>query len=245
MNPLDSVSFGQADGGLGVCAKCGSRAVGLCMPLDPSALDELAHETSRFALPSHGVVFHEGDPAQSVVMLMEGVVKLSRLLADGRQQVLGFRFAGDVLGFTSGEQYTCEAETLTVSTLCRIDRKRLEPMLKRLPGLNRRLLDMCAEELAQTQDAMVSLGRRNAEERVAAFLAGLAEAQRRRGQGCEVLAVPMTRAEIGDHLGLALETVSRVISGLKRRKVLREAVQHRLEIIDVAALRELADGGRD
>jgi CRP/FNR family transcriptional regulator len=240
MNPLDSASFGPTEAT--VCAKCGSRAVGLCQPLDAAALDELAHETSRFTLPARSAVFREGDPADAVVMVMQGTVKLTRLLADGRQQVLGFRFAGDVLGFTSGAAFTCEAETLTEGQFCRIDRRRLEPALKRLPVLNRRLLDLCAEELAAAQDQLVSLGRRTAEERVAHFLATLAAAQRRRGIPCDVLAVPMTRAEIGDHLGLALETVSRVVSALKRQQILREAVPHRLEIIDLAALEQRAEG---
>lgn len=244
MNPLDSAS-GAAIARAGTpaaCARCGSRVVGVCAALDIAGLDEISHETRRLPVKARDPLYREGDAASSIVMLMSGTAKISKLMPDGRQQVLGFRFAGDILGFTQGRAHAADAEMLTDGHVCRMTRPQLEAMLERFPATQRRLIDLCAQELALTQDQLVTVGRRHAEQRVAAFVLSLAEAARRRGAPSEQLDMPMTRAEIGDLLGLALETVSRAFTALRKRGLVRELGGHRLELPDLAALVALADG---
>ena len=224
------------------CTRCGSRIAGICAALDIAGLDEMAHEARRSPVVARETLFRDGDPASSIVMLVRGMAKLSRLMPDGRQQVLGFRFAGDVMGFTQGKCHSADAEMLTEGVVCRMTRVQLDAMLARFPAAQRRMMDLCVQELALAQDQLVTVGRRHAEQRVAAFLLSLSVAARRRGERTRQLDMPMTRAEIGDLLGLALETVSRAFTALRKRGLVIESAGHRVELPDLEALALVADG---
>ncbi len=244
MHPLDSARARME--GLGadadICLKCGSRSVGLCAPLDVAALDDMAGESERHALDARDVIFHQGDPARHVYTLTEGMARLTRVLPDGRQSVIGFRFAGDILGFTPADEYAFGAEMLTRGTVCRLDRRRLEHLFRRYPVMERRFLDLCVKELAASQDHILTLGRFSAEERVAAFLVSLAEAQERRGHVGAVFDLPTTRADIGEFLGLTLETVSRAISSFRKRGWIILHGHAGIELADRPALMSLGSG---
>ena len=244
MHPLDSTR--ALMDGLGaeadVCLKCGSRSIGLCAPLDVAALDDVAGESERQSLDPREAIFHQGDPARYVYTLTEGMARLTRVLPDGRQAVIGFRFAGDMLGFTPAAEHAFGAEMLTRGTVCRLDRRRLEQLFGRYPVLERRFLDLCVKELAASQDHILALGRFSAEERVAAFLVSLAEAQERRGHAGPVFDLPATRADIGEFLGLTLETVSRAISSFRKRGWIVLHGHSGLELVDRPALISLGSG---
>jgi len=244
MHPLDSTR--ALMDGLGseanLCVKCGSRSVGLCAPLDVAALDDMSGESERLSLDARDTIFHQGDTARHVFTLTEGMARLTRVLPDGRQSVIGFRFSGDILGFTPAAEHAFGAEMLTRGTVCRLDRKRLEQLFRRYPALERRFLDLCVKELAASQDHILALGRFSAEERVAAFLVSLAEAQERRGRAGPVFDLPATRADIGEFLGLTLETVSRAISAFRKRGWIRLHGHSGIELLDREALVSLGSG---
>ena len=246
MNPFDAPrTTHEATAAGQICDRCGSRVAGLCQPLDAAALDEISAEANQMTLPAHSAVFREGDPAGRVFTLIEGVAKLTRLLPDGKQQVVGFRFAGDVVGYTTLKTYPFDVELLTDSRICRLERTQLDGLLSRYPKLERRMLDLCVQELTATQEQLVTVGRRPAEARVAAFLISLVEASRRRGQPRQVLDMPMTRADIADFLGLTLETVSRSLTAFRKRGWIREPVHHRVELLNIPAITALAEGTAD
>ena len=247
MNPLDAArrmardALGEGE----ICGTCGSRVAGLCRPLDAASLDDVLAETEQLTLAPRDMLFNEGDRAGHIFTLVQGTAKLTRLLPDGREQVLGFRFAGDVLGYTGADRYPFAAQLLTTASVCRLERKRLDGLLRRYPALERRLLDLCVQELAATQEQLVTVGRRTAEARVAAFLLSLAEAGRRRQHMGAVLEMPMTRSDIADFLGLTLETVSRTLTAFRRRGWVREPAHGRMEILKRDQLTELTDGSAD
>jgi CRP/FNR family transcriptional regulator, anaerobic regulatory protein len=248
MNPLD-VTRSMMDG-LGaegdVCMKCGSRSLGLCAPLDAAALDDMATDSERVSLEARAPIFHQGDAARYVYTLTEGTARLMRVLPDGRQAAIGFRFSGDILGFTPSEEHAFGAEMLTDGMICRMERRRLEQLFRRYPLLERRFLDLCSRELAQSQEHIMALGRFTAEERVAAFLLSLVDAQRRRGHKGPVFDLPATRADIGEFLGLTLETVSRAISVFRRRNLICLHGHSGIEILNEGALTALGTGeGQD
>lgn len=245
MNHVEAPRRHRAASGRQFCESCSSRIAGLCMPLDAAALDEIAAESEQLSLPARSHVFREGDPAGRVYTLVEGMAKLTRLLPDGKQQVVGFRFPGDVIGYTTRPDYPFDAELLTDARMCRLDRRRLDGFLRRFPLLERRMLDLCVQELAATQEQLVTVGRRSAEARVAAFLLSLVESCRRRGRTDRVLEMPMTRADIADFLGLTLETVSRSLTAFRKRGWIREPAHQRMELLKPEALAALAEGSMD
>jgi len=244
MHPLDTTrAFMDGVGAeTNFCMKCGSRSIGLCAPLDAAALDDMSGESERVAVEPRDTVFHQGDTARYVYTLTEGMARMTRVLPDGRQAVIGFRFAGDIIGFTPAPEHAFGAEMLTRGTVCRVDRRRLEQLFRRYPVLERRFLDLCVKELADSQDHILALGRFNAEERVAAFLVSLVEAQERRRHAGPVFDLPATRADIGEFLGLTLETVSRAISAFRKRGWIRLHGHSGLELMDRAALVSLGSG---
>lgn len=244
MNPLDATrrlvrdALGEGE----ICGNCGSRVAGLCRPLDAATLDDVLAEAEHVVFGARDYLFQEGDRAGHVFTLVHGTAKLVRLLPDGREQVLGFRFTGDVLGYTTSGTYPFAAQLLTGATVCRLDRPRLDALMRRYPALERRFLDLCIQELAATQDQLVSVGRRTAEARLATFLLSLAESGQRRHVAGPVLDMPMTRADIADFLGLTLETVSRGFTAFRRRGWISEPSHGRVELLRRPALLELVEG---
>lgn len=245
VNPLDAATrmTREALGEGEICGTCGSRVAGLCRPLDPAALDDVLAEAEHITVAARDYLFQEGDRAGHVFTLVNGTAKLTRLMADGKEQVLGFRFLGDVVGYTAAGTYPFAAQLLTPATVCRLDRRRLDSLLRQYPALERRFLDLCVQELAATQEQLVTVGRRTAEGRVAAFLLSLAESGVRRQRLGPVLDMPMTRADIADFLGLTLETVSRSFTAFRRRGWIREPSHGRVELLQRHQLTELTEGG--
>lgn len=242
MNPLDIARHAPLMAERTACEHCGSRIAGLCKPLDAAMLDEVSSDSEHSAMAPRSVLFREGDPARRVFTLIDGVAKLTRLLPDGKQQVVGFRFAGDIMGYTNRSTYPFDAELLTSSRVCKLERPKLDGLLKRHPLLERRFLDLCVQELSSTQDQLVAVGRLPAKCRVATFLLLLDNAHRVRGMSVKTLSMPMTRADIADFLGLTLETVSRTFTAFRKRGLLREPSHGQVELLDLEALQSLAEG---
>ncbi|MBM3586266.1 MAG: Crp/Fnr family transcriptional regulator [Alphaproteobacteria bacterium] len=150
MSPLD-VTRSMVDG-LGaegdVCMKCGSRSLGLCAPLDAATLGDMAADSERVMLEPRAPTFHHGDHVRYVYTLTDGTARLMRVLPEGRQAAIGFRFAGGILGFTPGEEHAFGVEMLIGGRVCRMERCRPEQLFRRQPLLERRFLDLHARDLA-------------------------------------------------------------------------------------------------
>lgn len=197
--------------------------------------DAMSYERDR-------MIFAEGDAATAIHVITAGMVRLCKMLPDGRRQIVGFLQAGDMMGLAMTESYLYSAEAVTAVTLRRLPRVRLEALLDRDPALGRRLLARTVTELQAAQDQMLLLGRKTAAERLASFLLALARrADPAPGARCRI-SMPMTRADIGDYLGLTMETVSRAFTRLKTGHLIRLLGGHVVELADVDALTDLAEG---
>ncbi|MEW5422778.1 helix-turn-helix domain-containing protein [Amorphus sp. 3PC139-8] len=192
-------------------------------------------------LAEHTIIYYESDPADRFFEIVDGAVMLFKLLPDGRRQVVGLFGPGDLFGLPSGEDHDSAAETLVPSVLKAIERRDIEDSVELQRHVNRCLL----RQVADLREHTVLLGRKSAFERVASYLMhmvpgrGLGERCRGRPEsGCDeaVVRITMTRQEIADYLGLTIETVSRIISGMKRKGFLTADRQDRLKITDVCAL---------
>ncbi|MCE3288465.1 MAG: transcriptional regulator, Crp/Fnr family [Caulobacter sp.] len=173
--------------------------------LDAALADFCGDRT--LALSAGAEIFGQGEPANRVYRLLSGVVRTTRLLADGRRQVCDFLHAGDILGPEAGLLHATSAEAVTAVVLQSVDRRLLAARAERDLPLTGELWRLSIDWLARSQDHLMILGRQGAVERVAAFLVGYAERIGADG-GFEL---PMTRQDIGDYLGLTLHTVSRTL----------------------------------
>jgi CRP/FNR family transcriptional regulator len=191
------------------------------------------------------VLLVEGDEAESLFNITAGTVKIYKLLADGRQQITGFLFPGDFVGLATAERYAYSAEAVTDVTWCRFPRRKLERLLTDVPALERRLLGIASNELAAAQEQMLLLGRKTAREKLASFLLMLSRRMERAGRAPSPIALPMTRADIGDYLGLTLETVSRVFSQFRRDRRIAFRRGGSVELLDPTALATIAEGASE
>jgi len=213
-----------------LCEDCRVRTISVCRALAGPALDELEAITLRIRLPAGRNLFDEGDPAESLFTLTEGMIKLFKMLPDGRRQITGFLVPGDFLGLAYFRSYAYSAEAVTDALLCRFPRDRFMALLERHPALEKELLSRASSELAAAQEQMLLLGRKSARERVASFLLGLA---RRQGAGVtKPVALPMSRWDIADYLGLTVETVSREIQAAKAAGVIAMPDRHHFLVVD-------------
>lgn len=224
------------------CSTCGARPLGVCASLNAPELGHMARASTRICAPAGEALFHEGDPNPFVFNIVEGVVKLYRLLPDGRRQITGFLFRGDFLGLGSRGPATYTAQALTAINTCRFRRTEFEQQLCDLPKLERRLVEMAGDELVAAQEQIVLLGRKTARERLASFLVRAGERQARLGEPTDRVRLPMTRLDIADYLGLTIETVSRTMTQFRTSGLIRLVEIDELIVLRPDALRALADG---
>jgi CRP/FNR family transcriptional regulator len=221
------------------CAACAVRDLSICGAIEPEHLGKLDAIVAHKKLAPGETLFFEGDRSDSLYIITEGCVRLSKMLADGRRQITGFLFPSDFLGLALRERYAYSAEAVGAVALCRYPKNRLEALLDQFPAMERKLLAIASNELAAAQDQMLLLGRKTALERVGSFLLILMRRMQLKGIERRV-ALPMTRTDIADYLGLTIETVSRSFSALKRGRVVRFHSLQDLEIVDAKRLAELA-----
>lgn len=220
------------------CDLCGVRDIAICSVLAPGELARLNRIARSVHLRPGETLFHEGDPAEDVFTLVEGVLQLCKLLEDARRQITGFMVPGDFVGLAYGSQYVCSAEAVTPVRLCAFRRAPFLVLLGEYPHLEHNLLARVSNELAASQEHMLVLGRKTAKERVASFL--LRFAARLGCRAGERLELPMGRAGIGDYLGLTVETVSRTLTAMRREGLVALERGGGVRLLDEKRLRELA-----
>jgi CRP/FNR family transcriptional regulator len=198
------------------CGDCSARHVGPCGALQDSDLGALANVAQRISVPAGKIFIAEGDAARFLYDIRQGQARVYKSLRDGRRQITGFMGVGHFLGLAVNGKYAFTAEAMDEVRLCRFERVAVKAVFEAFPALERRMLEVATHELAVAQEQMLLLGRKSARERVAGFLVSWAE--KSGGDGLEpvTVALPMSRLDMADYLGLTLETVSRSFSQLKR-----------------------------
>jgi len=186
-------------------------------------------------------LFWEGDKAGPIFEILEGVVRVYRILPDGRRAILGFVYPGDVLGVSIQDRYLLTAEAVNKIKVRRFARERFFASIHDSPSLQPQLFAMLCDEMSSAQDQMLLLGRQTAEERVVCFLLAV---QRKSARGAEI-ELPMSRQDMADYLGLTMETVSRMMTSLARRGLVAPGSRHTVTLRKLAALKEIAGRGED
>jgi CRP/FNR family transcriptional regulator, anaerobic regulatory protein len=184
----------------------------------------------------------EGDDAQSAYNVISGGLKLYKMLADGRTQMVGFLLPGDFLGLPRRGTYAYSADTLGATELCQFPRAKLAQVLEKHKALQERILTAATDDLAAAQEHMLLLGRKNAMERVCSFLHSLSRRTKRSSGETDPLDIPLHRDEIADYLGLTIETVSRSFTQLRADGLIRLEKAQVVWVVDRPGLEALAGG---
>lgn len=220
------------------CSSCNLRE--LCLPADltDAEMQRLENLTSAKRSFRRGdYLYRNGAAFDALYAVRTGFFKTQVMHEDGREQVTGFQMAGEIIGMDaiSNDVHTCDAVALEDSEICELPFNRLEALSRELPTLQRHLHKIMSREIVRENGILLLLGSMRAEERLAAFLLNLSQRFAARGYSPTAFQLRMTRQEIGNYLGLKLETVSRTLSrfqGAGLISVRNKAVQ----ILDMQAL---------
>ncbi|ANK81679.1 MAG: transcriptional regulator [Rhizobiales bacterium NRL2] len=230
------------------CQICAIRHRAVCGALSDEEISSINAIAKRRLYKPGDMILNADDHVDFFANIVSGAVKLTKMLGDGRQQIVGLQFAPDFLGRAYKERSPYFAEAATDVELCLFPRKAFEGLLKEKPGLEMRLFQDTLNELDAARDWMLLLGRKTASEKVASFVEMIA--RRTPMIGCSHtdedpdnvhVFLPLSRSEIADYLGLTIETVSRQIGKLKSAGILRLHASREFSVRDMATLREAAN----
>ena len=222
-----------------VCNDCAVRGAAVCSSLDAAELREFEHLGRRVRFDIGETVFSEEDITTSFYNVLEGVMRLYKLLPDGRRQIVGFALPGDFLGMNLSGRHNFSADAIGVASVCQFAKAAFGRFVEDRPQLLKRINELAIRELGQARDHMVLLGRRSADEKVATFLLGWRERLFALKGPSDTVALPMSRQDIADYLGLTIETVSRTFTKLERHGVI-EIFHGGIDLLDPARAEALA-----
>ncbi|MQX38025.1 Crp/Fnr family transcriptional regulator [Roseospira navarrensis] len=224
------------------CAQCDLGSLAFCDGFAPRTVSSIRRVQCTVQHDAHDTLFREGDEGAAVYSVLSGAIKVYKLMPDGRRQITGFFFRGDMFGFCLDGSYAYTAEAITPIEVCRLPMQRLNDLSETAPEVQHRIMLRMTAKLAQFHNHVLLLGRKTARERVATFLLSLSDRARRRGDPPSPLALPMGRADIADYIGLTVETVSRTMTAFKRDGLIDLPTPNHIDICRAEALRAVSDG---
>jgi CRP/FNR family transcriptional regulator len=222
-----------------LCESCQARHRGVCGALEPEQLIALAKASHKHIVKEGEELIGDAERIDVYSNVLSGVVKLTKTLSDGRQQIVGLQFAPDFLGRPFRKESSINAEAATDVSLCSFPKATMDRMMQEQPGLEHRLLQQALIELDDARDWMVTLGRKTAAEKVASFLMLIArniDPSRDPERRAVTFDLPLTRADIADFLGLTIETVSRQLTRLRTDNVIRIENNRHVFVDDIRRL---------
>jgi len=243
-----SPSAGHADPGttlraLNSCADCSMHALCLPMGLIDAEIERLDQIIGRRRRLAQGMrLYATGEPFRNLYAVRFGHFKTYQVNAAGAAQITGFQMAGELLGMDAiGGHHHCDAVALEDSEVCEIPFALLEELFGEVPTLLRHFHRIMSQEITREQNVMLLLGNMRAEQRFAVFLVNLSARYAARGYAADRFALRMSREEIGNYLGLTIESISRLLSRFKKQGWI--AVERReVTLLDGARLKALASG---
>ncbi|MBO6727644.1 MAG: Crp/Fnr family transcriptional regulator [Rhizobiaceae bacterium] len=222
-----------------VCRSCEARHGGICAALRPDQLLALSKASSRHRVESGTELVGDAETVDHYSNVLSGVIKLTKTLSDGRQQIVGLQFAPDFVGRPFRQESALNAEAATDVSICSFSKAALERMMKESAGLEHRLLQQTLKELDEARDWMVTLGRKSAAEKVVSLLLLIArniDPNKDPAAGPTEFDLPLSRADIADYLGLTIETVSRQLTKLRSDGVIDIRNNRHITVANLARL---------
>ncbi len=226
------------------CENC--NLAELCLPrgLNKDELDEL-DKVVRQSRPLHkgDHLFRSGDPLSSLYTVRSGSVKLFTHSDDGDEQIIGFYLPGEIVGLDGIEdnEHSCTAVALETSSLCTFPYTQLTDVCKKVPALQDQMFRLMGREISYENKLLLTISKKSAEERIATFLSSLSVRFRQLGFSADEFKLSMSRQEIGNYLGLTIETVSRIFSRFQKKNYIIIDKKH-IQILDRHSLETMCAG---
>ena len=224
------------------CEQCGVYR--LCLPLglqndDMALLESVVKRKETYKRGQ--LLFRAGERFDYIYAIRGGSVKTSVCTPDGRVQITGFHIAGELLGLSaiSSGQYSSEARALETTSVCRVEAERLDELAQQNPLLQYQLMKIMSGQIRQDEELMLLLGRRSAEERLAEYLIGLSRRFAARNFSPTQFNLSMSRGDIGNYLGIAEETVCRILTRFQNAGLIAIARRH-VSLVDLRQLEAVA-----
>ncbi len=228
------------------CSDC--SLADLCLPhgmdaADIEALDKAVKRQSPLQPGQH--VYRAGDAGTSLFAVRSGCLKSYCTTEDGDEQVLGFTLPGELVGLDglNDGHYASSSIVLETSSVCALPYTQLENLCNSLPSLHRQVMHIIGKEVTADQEMLMLLGKRSAEQRLAAFLVSLSRRYKSRSLSATEFNLPMSRQDIGNYLGLAIETVSRLFALFQEEGLLR-VNRRQIVLTDLDSLKVMVEGCR-
>jgi len=226
------------------CKNCSLATLCLPMGLDSDDVERLDGIVKR-ARPLHrgDYLFRDGERFRSLYIVKTGSVKTSAPSEEGGEQVLGFHLPGELIGLDAiaKEVHACSARVLETSAICEVPFTRLVELSSCIPSLQQQMYRLLSKEIGHDTEMLLLLGKKSAEERLAAFLLSMSRRLRKRGLCPTDFYLSMSRHEIGNYLGLAVETVSRLFTRFQDEGLLKVDRKH-VELLDLGAMEAVVAG---
>ncbi|MDP5206957.1 fumarate/nitrate reduction transcriptional regulator Fnr [Alishewanella sp. SMS9] len=186
-----------------------------------SKLDDIIQR--KRPLHKGDMLFESGNELKSLYAIRTGSFKTFTLTSQGEQQITGFHLPGDVIGFDAinTEKHASYAEALETGMICEIPYQNLENLLSQLPKLRQQMMRLMSQDIQSDQQMMLLLNRKTAEQKLATFLNHLASRYGNRGFSEKAFRLSMTRSDIGNYLGLTVETISRLLSKMHKDEIIQ------------------------
>ncbi|VAW82402.1 Fumarate and nitrate reduction regulatory protein [hydrothermal vent metagenome] len=216
------------------CQECSLNEICLPVGIDNEDMERLDAIIDRKRPLARGdQLFQVGDSFCSIYAVRSGSLKTYATSEDGQEQVMGFHLPGELVGLDAiaNDIHPLTARALETTSVCEIPFSQLEFLSAQLPGLQHQMLRVMSQEIHNDEQNMLTLGQRSAEERLAAFLISLSNRYKRRGFSSTQFNLTMSRGDIGNYLGLALETVSRLFTRFQSEGLLK-VERRNIELLD-------------
>jgi CRP/FNR family transcriptional regulator len=226
------------------CGNCQLSAICLPIALETREIDQLDNIIQRGRPVRKGEhIFREDDEFGAVYAVRSGSLKTYSVTKDGKEQVTGFYLPGEIFGLDGiGEnRHTNSAKALETSAICEIPFHQLQELSGKVAGLQRNMFHIIGQEINYDKQLITLLSKNSADERIASLLVSISSRNARRKLSSTSFRLPMSRTDIGNYLGLTVETVSRTFSRFQKMELI-QVDNKEITILDVDKIQEIAHG---
>lgn len=222
------------------CNNCNLDKICLPRGLSHQQVEKLAVVVKNNAILQRGeYVYRQGDSFKGIIAIKSGSAKLVSHDKRGNEHILSVLLPGELIGLDGMNQdlHSCSAIALEVMSYCHIPPSRFDELFQKIPGISHELIKHCSDSITDSQNQLIN-SKCTAEEKLALFLVNLSDRLKKRGFSANRFNIPLTRQEMGNHLGLTLETVSRMLKQLQTEGLINVQRKY-VEIIDMEKLRHI------